>query len=85
MESHQPNNDPIEISPSEKKKRAKYIALVIVVFFAAVIFYMLFSLDDHEENRVSSQSMADPQVTSSASIDTSSNQENTFNQESMEQ
>lgn len=77
MESHQPNNDPLEISPSEKKKRAKYIAFVIVVFFAAVIVYMLFSLDDHKENQISSQNMADSQTTSSVPIDTNPTQENT--------
>lgn len=53
MDSQQPNNDPKEISPTEKKKRTKYIAFVIVAFFIAVLVYMLFSFNDHKEQPAS--------------------------------
>lgn len=49
MQSHQPNNDPRELSPHEKTKRVRYITLAVVAFLAFVLLYMFVNTNPDAE------------------------------------
>lgn len=50
METHQPKNDPKEISPQEKKKRVHYITAGIVGFLILVLVLMFANMDRDAED-----------------------------------
>lgn len=50
METHQPDNDPKELSPKEKTKRIHYITIAIVAFFVLVLIYMLMNMKREPED-----------------------------------